>query len=468
MFGYSESEIVGQSVSILIPEDTNDLSTIMEKVRRGERTYNHERVLRRKDGRLVPVSVIISPLQDAGGKVVAAVTIARDITERKRAEEALRAKEELLRLVMDVMPAGVFIIDPEGKIKSVSQAAQQIWAGARFVGISQYGEYKGWWPETGKRVEPEEWTAARAIRLGRPFHDEEFEIEAFDGTHKFILCSVVPMLDPRQQVLGAVIVNQDITDRKRAEQEIRLLNEQLERRVQDRTVQLQAANAELEAFSYSVSHDLRTPLRAINGFAQILLKEHVEILAYKPRHYLRMVCENARQMGQLIDDLLQFSRTSRQVLRVQRVDPAALVSQCLAELQPEREGRRVEVQIGELPDCWADGSLLKQVWLNLIGNALKFTRQRHPARIEIGSMPYEGQTAYYIRDNGAGFDMQYVEKLFGVFQRLHTVEEFDGTGIGLALVQRILHRHGGRAWAESTIDQGASFYFTLGRISSSD
>ena len=168
-------------------------------------------------------------------------------------------------------------------------------------------------------------------------------------------------------------------------------------------------------------------------------------------------------MGRLIDDLLRFSRTNRQSLQPQKIASDGVVRQCLVELQMEREGRQVEVRIGELPACLADGNLLKQVWLNLLGNALKYTRKRDPARIEIGSQTQDGETVFFVRDNGVGFDMQYANKLFGVFQRLHPVEDYEGTGIGLALVHRILHRHGGRIWAEAKVDQGATFYFTLER-----
>jgi signal transduction histidine kinase len=238
--------------------------------------------------------------------------------------------------------------------------------------------------------------------------------------------------------------------------------DELEQRVIERTAQLEAANKELEAFSYSISHDLRAPLRAIHGFSRILLEEHAPHLAPEAQHYLRSVRDNAQHMGQLIDDLLTFARLSRQPLKRQRVECADLVRQVLEELGGEYAGRRVDIAIGDLPLCQADPALLKQVLVNLCTNALKFTRHREVAVIEIGCREAGGECVYFVKDNGVGFDMQYVGKLFGVFQRLHRANEFDGTGVGLAIVQRIISRHGGRVWAEAAVNQGATFYFTLG------
>ncbi len=225
--------------------------------------------------------------------------------------------------------------------------------------------------------------------------------------------------------------------------------------------ELVAANKELEAFSYSVSHDLRAPLRAIDGFSRILLEDYEAILPIEANRYLGLVRSNTQKMGALVDDLLAFSRLSRQPLNKRTVAPADLVSQVFTDLHTERDGRAIETVIGDLPPCEADPALLKQVFVNLLANAVKFTRTRPVAHIEVGSEQRDGTCIYFVRDDGVGFDMKYVGKLFGVFQRLHRTEDYEGTGVGLAIVQRIVNRHGGRAWAEAEIDRGATFYFTV-------
>jgi signal transduction histidine kinase len=233
--------------------------------------------------------------------------------------------------------------------------------------------------------------------------------------------------------------------------------------VTERTRQLEAANDELGAFSYSVSHDLRAPLRAINGYTSILLEEFGRSLSEEGLGFLRRVKENGDHMGHLIDDLLAFSRLGRQPLVVQPVHTRGIVDRALAQLAPAIDGRQVELVIGDLPDCDSDPALLEQVYINLLGNAFKYSRKRDAARVEVGSVLGESDTTpvFFVKDNGAGFDMQYADKLFGVFQRLHRNQEFEGTGVGLAIVQRIVNRHGGRVWAEGKVNEGAAFYFTL-------
>jgi signal transduction histidine kinase len=243
---------------------------------------------------------------------------------------------------------------------------------------------------------------------------------------------------------------------------------ELGRRFDHMTEQVQASKTgmvaaikELEAFAYSVSHDLRAPLRGMDAFSQILQKTHAAHMNEDALHCLHMIRDNAKQMGRLIDDLLAFSRLSQQPLGKERVDQEALVRAVLQSLQAEQNGRHIDLTIGELPAADADPRLLRQVWVNLIANALKFSKGRHTAVIHIGSETRDGAPVYYVQDNGVGFDMRYAHKLFGVFQRLHRAEDYEGTGVGLAIVQRIIARHGGRIWAHAVKNQGATFYFTL-------
>jgi len=242
---------------------------------------------------------------------------------------------------------------------------------------------------------------------------------------------------------------------------LRIENAELERHVRQRTAELEAANKELEAFSYSISHDLRAPLRHIDGFANILLEKFSPGMPDEAQRLLGSVVGGARRMGRLIDDLLRFSRLSRQPLSKQAVNLSSLVQQVLEQLRKEQPERRVEVQVGELPDGIGDPSLLRQVLVNLLSNAFKFTRQKEQAMIEVGCGSQEGESVYFIRDNGVGFDMAYAQNLFGVFQRMHSDDQFEGTGVGLSIVQRIIQRHGGRVWAEAEPAKGATFYFTL-------
>jgi light-regulated signal transduction histidine kinase (bacteriophytochrome) len=270
-----------------------------------------------------------------------------------------------------------------------------------------------------------------------------------------------PLKDKDGVVRGGVVAFRDITQRKTSEREIQKLNQDLEARVAARTAQLQAANQELEAFTYSVSHDLRAPLRHISGFSKILSEEFGAALPPDAQRHVQRIQDGTRRMGMLVDDLLNLARVGRRELTLQVAGLKSIIDELIEELAPECEGRKIEWRIGTLPFVECDPGLIKQVLQNLMANALKFTRPRPVAIIEIGQS-VNGDSAIFVRDNGVGFSMKYSDKLFGVFQRLHRAEDFEGTGVGLATVQRIIKKHGGRIWADAELDKGATFYFTIG------
>jgi signal transduction histidine kinase len=301
-----------------------------------------------------------------------------------------------------------------------------------------------------------------AARARQKLPDErEWTIVRKDGARVVALVSVSGMWSDEGELMGFVGLHYDLTDRKRAEWEIRRLNAELEQRVTDRTAQLELANRELEAFSYSVSHDLRAPLRHLDSFVQLLLKTAHAELSEKAQHYLDNISDSARRMGRLIDDLLHFSRTGRADMRPEEVDMNQLVTEVLLPLKEDLASRCIEWVIADLPSVSGDRALLRQVWANLFDNAAKYTGPRSPARIEVSSRKEGGDLVFTVADNGVGFDMRYSGKLFRIFQRLHSESEFPGTGVGLATVRRIVERHGGRVWAESEPERGATFHFTL-------
>ncbi|NJD08732.1 MAG: response regulator [Methylococcaceae bacterium] len=303
--------------------------------------------------------------------------------------------------------------------------------------------------------------------ITKPFHSEE--VLARVNTHVSLARARKELemarahLEERVQQ-RTVQLQQEVAERQRAEEEVRRLNQQLEQRVLERTAELEAANKSLEAFAYSVSHDLRAPLRHIAGFTGLLRKKLQSSLDEQSAHYLDTIAEVVQRMATLIDDLLAFSRLGRNEMRKIRIDLSALLQEVIRDFDQETKGRVIDWRIAELPAVIGDRPMLRMVLVNLVSNALKFTQPRAVAEIEIGCLPAkENETVLFVRDNGVGFDMNYADKLFGVFQRLHGADEFEGTGIGLANVRRIIGRHGGKTWAEGKVDGGATVYFTLPR-----
>ena len=371
----------------------------------------------------------------------------RELDARKRAEAALQKSEEGFRAVAETAAEAIVSADKHGHITYFNPGAERIfgYAARDVIGSPLTLLMPQRFHEAHRQGLSRFLSTGQARVIGRTV---ELVGQRKEGTEFPLELSLASWKAGGETYFTGIL--RDITERKRLEQE-----------VQQRSAAFEAANKELEAFSYSVSHDLRAPLRAIDGFSRILLEDHIAHLPADAQRYLHAVRNNSQQMGRLIDDLLTFARLSRQPLSKQLVRPTDLVRQCVDELHAEEQDRRVKIAIGDLPACQADPALLKQVWLNLISNALKYTRKQEMAVIAVGCQEQDSATAYFVRDNGVGFDMRYADKLFGVFQRLHRAEEYAGTGVGLAIVQRIIHRHGGRVWAEAAVNHGATFYFTL-------
>jgi PAS domain S-box-containing protein len=402
-----------------------------------------------KDRRQVPVLINASVITDPQGRPLGVIWAIRDITALRRAEAALETERRRLLSLLEELPAYVYLKAADYSIKFANRFFREKFGdpGDRACYEVLHGLAAPCTDCQSMQVlvthEPQEreWVH----RGGRTYNAYAYPFADSDGS-------------PLILELGI-----DITERIEAEAEVRQLNAELEQRVKRRTAQLETANRELESFSYSVSHDLRAPLRAIDGFSRILLKDHADHLDAEGQRLLDIIRANTRNMSQLIDDLLTFSRLGRRKVKVAALDMENLVRTVVEELQNTLGDRIVEWNLKPLPATRGDRALMHQVWVNLLDNALKFTRSQKAAVIEVGCRPVGDEDIFYVKDNGVGFDMQFAHKLFGVFQRLHRYEEFEGTGVGLALVQRIVQRHGGHAWGEGQVNGGACFYFSLPR-----
>jgi PAS domain S-box-containing protein len=581
-FGYPAREMIGRSITHLIPADRQAEETdILARIGRGDSVRHFDTVRLHKDGHPIAVSVSVSPIKDAAGRIVGASKVVRDITDRKQVEARLREREEQFRLFAEHGPAAIAMLDREMRYLVVSERWKEAYAlgpdtltgrchyevfpettqrwreihqralagnvekededafvrgdgstlwlhwevrpwrqadgsvggiiifseditarreakeavrlsAERFQTMANampqlawiaradgfiYWYNRRWYDYTGKTPEEmegwgwqgvhdpaalprvmQQWQAA--IAAGSPF-EMDFPLRGTDGSYRAFLTRGEPFRDAAGQVVQWFGTNTDVTTLKQAEEDVRRLNLELEQRVIDRTAELNATNQELETFSYSVSHDLRTPVRAIDGFSQAVLEDFGPQLPEEGRRYLRTIRQSAQQMGALIDDLLAFAQLKRHELSKGPVDTTELVREAAAELGAPWSDRRVDLRLGPLPIQNGDRALLKQVWINLLSNALKYTRKRANVEIEVGCLTVNGTDTFYVRDNGTGFDMRHAGKLFTVFQRFHRAEDYEGTGVGLAIVHRIIQRHGGRVWADAAVGRGATFYFTL-------
>ena len=459
LFGYTAAEMLGQPIMRLqSPDRPEEEARILEEVKRGG-IRHYETVRIRKDGQPIDLSLTVSPIKNAPGDIIGISSIARDITERKRAEREVQENRARLSGVIGSAMDAIISVDAGQRITIFNEAAEKMFGCPvneaigqpldRFIPARYREAHREYVAEFGRTG-----ATSRAMGNLRPLsglraNGEEFPIEA----------SISHIEVGGQQTYTVIL--RDVTERKRAEEQILRLNAELEQRVQERTVELTAANNELETFTYSVAHDLRAPLRHIDSFSKILEEDCAGALPRQAAHYLQNIRNSTGKMSMLVDDLLNLARVGRQELRRQTTPLSALVDEVLADLQNETAGRMLEWRIEPLPAIECDPGLMKQVFANLLSNAVKYTRPRPVAIIEVGYRKMNGDSAVFVRDNGVGFNMKYADKLFGVFQRLHRAEEFEGTGVGLATVERIVRKHGGHIWAEAAVDKGATFYFTV-------
>ncbi|MHB9024640.1 MAG: PAS domain S-box protein [Armatimonadota bacterium] len=450
-------EATGIPRARLIGTDFADYFTEPEEAREGYKkvfsegyVLDYPLALRHRSGRVTDVLYNASTFRDEDGNVTGVFAAARDITERKKAEEQLRSASQYARTLIEASLDPLVTIGPDGTITDVNLATEEVTGVARDGLIGT--DFADYFTEPQKAREGYQLAFSRGL-----VRDYPLAIRHTSGRITDVLYNATVFKDEGGNVTGVFAAARDITERKKAEEAVEKLNEDL----RHRTVELEASNREMEAFTYSVSHDLRAPLRSIDGFSQSLLMEYVDTLDEEGKDSLHRVRAAAQRMGQLIDDLLRMSRVTRAEMTREQIDLTAMatdIAENLRETQPERE---VEFVIAPDVRSYGDPNLLRIVLDNLLGNSWKFTSTRPVGRIEFGMRYENGESVYFVRDNGVGFDMEYGEKLFVPFQRLHAITEFPGTGIGLALVKRIIERHGGRVWAEGEIDRGATFYFTL-------
>jgi PAS domain S-box-containing protein len=454
IWGYSNKEdVLGRSISEFISL-TEEAGIIVEALQlMGE--WEGEYTARKKDGSTFIAHSVATIVKDTSGKTIGYQSAVLDITKEKNAELALIASERKFRETVFNLDEGFYSVTLDGTLLEHNQAFNRV------MGFDILADLKGrklpdFWQNPSERQE-----YLKAFAVTGSISNYPINAKKQNGENITVLASAHMVNGNNNNPIRIEGVFLDISERKRAEEEIRKLNETLEQRVIQRTTQLEDANKELEAFSYSVSHDLRSPLRAVHSFTNILLEDYEKVLDDEGKRICRIISSGATQMGELIDDLLSFSRIGRSTLNPSMLNMKTLAGRVFADLNNVNADKKVNAKIRKLHTVFGDANLLKIVWTNLISNAIKYSSKKSDSEIVISSSQEDNTITYSVKDNGVGFDMQYKHKLFGVFQRLHSESEFEGNGVGLAMVQRIIIKHGGKVWAEGEVGKGATFYFSL-------
>jgi|GEM_PF-642594 len=454
LYGWSRNEAIGRNIQTLLQTGFDKQLEDAKEVFFRDGYWEGEIAHTKKDGTKVIVLSRWTLQRNDTGAPIAFSEINRDITELKRKEKELRDSSLYSRNLIEASLDPLVTINAEGKIMDVNRATEIVTGIPReqLIG-SDFSDYF---------TDPQKAREGYQTVFSQGFvRDYPLEIRHVSGRTTEVLYNATDYRDGAGNVQGIFAAARDITELRAIQRALQKSHAELERRVEERTAELEAANKELESFSYSVSHDLQAPLRAIDGYARMILRDHMDRFDEQTKEKFGTIRSNAQMMGQLINDLLAFSRLGRQEIVPSKLDMDALLNDAWKELRMIHPERKMTLDARKMPAAFGDRTLIKQVLLNLLSNAIKFTTYRNHAKIEAGGYAEGDQLVYYITDNGIGFDMTYHDKMFGVFQRLHSSSKFEGTGVGLAIVQRIVHRHGGRVWAEGKPNQGATFYFSL-------